>query len=39
MGTAAFAGIDVSKDVLDCCLLLAGGRAKEATFGNDRGRP
>lgn len=37
MGTAAtaFAGIDVSKDTLDCCLLLPGGRAKEHAFGND----
>src|SRR5262249_16838254 len=36
VGTAAvFAGIDVSKDTLDCCLLLPGGRAKEAAFGND----
>jgi transposase len=37
VGTAAtcFAGIDVSKDTLDACLLLPGGRAKEATFGND----
>lgn len=37
MGTAAtlFAGIDVSKDTLDCCLLLPGGRSREATFGND----
>jgi transposase len=37
VGTAAtcFAGIDVSKDTLDCCLLLPGGRAKEHTFAND----
>jgi transposase len=37
VGTAAtcFAGIDVSKDTLDACLLLPGGRVKEATFGND----
>jgi transposase len=37
VGTAAacFAGIDVSKDTLDCCLLLPGGRAKEHAFGND----
>ena len=37
MGTAAtcFAGIDVSKATLDACLLLPGGKAKEATFGND----
>ncbi|HEY8503915.1 MAG TPA: IS110 family transposase [Gemmataceae bacterium] len=37
MGTAAtvFAGIDVSKDTLDRCLLLPGGGAKEAAFGND----
>src|SRR5688572_17261270 len=37
VGTAAthFAGIDVSKDTLDACLLLPGGRAKEATFAND----
>jgi transposase len=36
VGTATcFAGIDVSKDTLDCCLLLPGGKAKEAAFGND----
>lgn len=37
MGTAAtfFAGIDVSKDTLDACLLAPGGKAREATFGND----
>jgi transposase len=37
VGTAAavFAGIDVSKDTLDACLLLPGGTVKEATFGND----
>lgn len=37
MGTAAtcFAGIDVSKDTLDCCLLLPGGETKGAAFGND----
>jgi transposase len=37
VGTAAtcFAGIDVSKDTLDACLLLPGGRAKEHTFAND----
>jgi transposase len=39
VGTAAdstaFAGIDVSKDTLDCCLLLPGGRSKEHAFGND----
>ena len=36
MGTAAcFAGIDVSKDTLDACLLLPGGKAKEHAFGND----
>jgi transposase len=37
VGTAAdcFVGIDVSKDALDACLLLPGGRVKEATFGND----
>ena len=37
MGTAAthFAGIDVSKDTLDACLLLPGGKTKEATFAND----
>jgi transposase len=37
VGTAAtcFAGIDVSKDTLDCCLLLPGGKTKEHTFGND----
>jgi len=32
---ACFAGIDVSKDTLDCCLLAPGGRAKEHAFGND----
>jgi transposase len=31
-----FAGIDVSKDRLDCCLLLPCGKAKEQAFGNDR---
>src|SRR5262249_3364831 len=33
-GTAAtgFAGIDVSKDTLDCCLLVPGGKAREHTF-------
>ena len=37
MGTAAtcFAGIDVSKDTLDACLLLPGGKAREHAFGND----
>jgi transposase len=40
VGTAAttatvFAGIDVSKDTLDCCLLLPGGKAKEHAFAND----
>jgi transposase len=37
VGTAAthFAGIDVSKDTLDCCLLLPGGKAKESAFAND----
>jgi transposase len=40
VGTAAttatvFAGIDVSKDTLDCCLLLPHGRVREHTFGND----
>jgi len=30
-----FAGIDVSKDTLDGCLLAPGGRAKEHAFGND----
>ena len=37
MGTAAtaFVGIDVSKDTLDACLLLPGGRARAATFPND----
>src|SRR5262249_33162687 len=28
-------GIDVSKDTLDCCLLVPGGQAKEHTFAND----
>jgi transposase len=31
----AFAGIDVSKDRLDACLLLPGGKAKDAAFGDD----
>src|SRR5262245_17657876 len=37
MGTAAtcFAGIDVAKDTLDCCLLVPGGKAKAHTFAND----
>jgi transposase len=39
VGTAAtaavFVGIDVSKDTLDACLLLPGGRAKEHTVAND----
>src|SRR5438067_4964134 len=37
VGTAAtcFAGIDVSKDTLDCCLLLPGRKAQEAAFSND----
>ena len=39
MGTAAtathFAGIDVSKDTPDACLLLPGGGTKGATFAND----
>lgn len=36
MGSATcFAGVDVSKDTLDACLILPGGRAKEHTFGND----
>jgi transposase len=37
VGTAAtvFAGIDVSRDTLDCCLLAPGGKTKEAAFGND----
>jgi transposase len=39
VGTAAtatvFAGIDVSKDALDACLLLPGGKAKEHAFAND----
>jgi transposase len=37
VGTAAtcFAGIDVSKDTLDACLLAPGGRAKEHAFAND----
>jgi transposase len=30
----AFVGIDVSKDTLDACLLLPGGRTKEHAFGN-----
>jgi transposase len=37
VGTAAthFVGIDVSKDTLDACLLLPGGRGRAAAFGND----
>jgi transposase len=36
VGTATcFAGIDVSKDTLDACLLLPDGKVKEATFAND----
>jgi transposase len=31
----AFVGIDVSKDTLDACLILPGGKAKEAAFAND----
>jgi len=31
----AFVGIDVSKDALDACLILSGGKTKEAHFGND----
>ena len=31
----AFVGIDVSKDTLDACLLVASGKLKEATFAND----
>jgi transposase len=31
----AFVGIDVSKDTLDACLLLPGGRTKSSTFAND----
>jgi transposase len=33
--TAAFVGIDVSKDTLDACLLLPGGETQEAPFAND----
>jgi transposase len=33
--TTCSVGIDVSKDTLDACLILPGGKAKEATFGND----
>jgi transposase len=37
VGNAAahFVGIDVSKDTLDACLVLPGGKTKEAAFGND----
>ena len=37
MGTAAthFAGIDVSKDTLDACLLPAGGKPRPPAFAND----
>jgi transposase len=35
VGTAVV-GIDVSRDTLDACLLLADGTTREATFGNDR---
>jgi transposase len=31
----AFVGIDVSKDTLDACLLLPGGRQRQAAFPND----
>jgi transposase len=31
----AFVGIDVSKDALDTCLILPGGRIKQSTFAND----
>jgi transposase len=31
----AFVGIDVAKGTLDACLLLPGGKDKQATFGND----
>jgi transposase len=31
----AFVGIDVSKDALDACLILPGGRTKQSTFAND----
>jgi transposase len=30
-----FVGIDVSKDTLDACLILSGGKIKEAVFAND----
>ena len=33
----AFVGIDVSKAALDACLLLPGGRVREAAFANDAG--
>jgi hypothetical protein len=32
---AAFVGIDVSKDSLDACLLLPGGKERQAAFAND----
>ena len=38
MGTntaTAVVGINVSKDALDACLILAEGKTKEATFAND----
>jgi transposase len=37
VGTAstAFVGIDVSKDTLDACLVLSGGKTKESSFAND----
>jgi transposase len=37
MGTAAtaFVGIDVSKDSLDTCLLLPGGKERRSAFAND----
>src|SRR5215469_15626220 len=31
----AFVGLDVSKDSLDACLLLPGGKQRQAAFAND----
>jgi transposase len=33
--STAFVGIDVSKDALDACLVLSGGKPKEHAFAND----
>src|SRR5262249_37638692 len=33
----AFVGIDISKDTLDACVLLPGGKGRQAAFANDAG--